>query len=78
MKNLKLKKYSIRKRLIFSWFLVSLFTLGQKYLPSMQLTSAHALSNEVGETHAKTEVHEEGSWISKEYFSNLIVQKKRK
>lgn len=78
MKKSELKKYSIRKRLIFSWFLVSLFTLGQKYLPNVQFTTAHAQSDEVNEKLIHNGVHEEGSWISMEYFLNLVDHQKVK
>jgi len=67
-----MKGYSIRKRLIFAWFLVSVTTLGQKYLPEINVTSARAGSLVSVESVSEPEVQDQEPWLSMEDLVSLF------
>ncbi len=69
-----MKRYSIRKRLIFSWFMVSVFTIGERYIPSIEFGSANANSVTSSEELNPLDGEQEqtGTWLTIEDIDGLF------
>lgn len=68
MKN----KYSIKRRLIFCWFVVSSFTIGSNYLPDLSFSSANANEQESFTENNESQVEHISSWLDSDSFSSWL------